>query len=288
MHCAKDSRFIKIEKKNKQEKSEVCIERQSSGSCFFRQGMVYYIQCIYFDKKEVFFLKKTNAIRRNCIFSAVFFGLFLLLVFLLCTVDVHPAGAVGNKVGLSHINDAVFDFCGGREVFYNLTEALGLVCLGVMLAMALIGLAQWIRRKRLLSVDAQVLSLAPLYVDMVILYVLFELVEINLRPSFPYGVLEDAMKTSFPSSHTMMALCVFGTAPTVIKKLCRSVIWSSVWSGVLYGLCIVMAVGRLLSGVHWFTDILGSVLLSLSMIFLYRALSILLGKFLAERSSGTK
>ena len=96
-------------------KSEVCVERQPSDSCFFRQGMVYYVQYIQFEKKEVFLLKKTNAIRRNCILSAVFFGLFLLLIALLCTVDVHPAGAVGNKVGLSHINDAVFDFCGGRE-----------------------------------------------------------------------------------------------------------------------------------------------------------------------------
>lgn len=233
-------------------------------------------------------MKKTNAIRRNCIFSATFFGLFLLLIVLLCTVDVHPAGAVGNTVGLSHINDAVFDFCGSREVFYDLTEALGLVCFGVMFAMVLIGLTQWIRRKHLLSVDAEVLSLVPLYVDVVILYVFFELVVINLRPSFPYGALEEAMEASFPSTHTMMALCVFGSAPTVVKKLCRSALWNSVLSGLLYALCTVMAVGRLLSGVHWFTDILGSVLLSVSMIFLYRAVSEMLGEFLATKGFGSK
>ncbi len=229
-------------------------------------------------------MKSKISVRRNVLLSALFFGLFLVLVLLLCTVDVQPAGAVGNVVGLSHINDAVFDFCGSSAVFYELTEALGYVCFGVMLAMALLGLMQWLRRKRLLLVDAELLSLVPLYVDVVILYVFFELVVINYRPDFPYEALEGAMEASFPSSHTLMALCVFGSALTVVKKLCRSALWRSIWSGVFYALCIVMAVGRLLSGVHWFTDILGSVLLSLSLLFLYCALSELLGEFLAARA----
>lgn len=205
-----------------------------------------------------------SGMRRNLLFAMLFFGLFLVLVLLLCTVDVQPTGAVGNAVGLSHINGAVYALCGEHAIFYHLTEALGFVSLGVMLVMALLGLMQWLRRKQLLCVDAEVLSLVPLYLGVVVLYALFEVVVINCRPN--------AVEASFPSSHTMLAICVFGSALTVVKARCHSAVWRGIWSGVACVLCVLMVAGRLLAGVHWFTDILGGVLLSLGLLSLYRAI----------------
>ncbi len=228
-------------------------------------------------------MKGNRSARCSMLFSVLFLALFSVLVLLLCTVDVRPAGAFEQSVGLSHLNAAVYAFCGCSAFFYEATELMGLLCFGVILAMALLGFWQWFRRKRLLSVDAEVLSLIPLYLCVAVLYLLFEGVALNCRPDFPYDAVEEAMAASFPSSHTLMAICVLGSAAKVVGKQCRSVRRSRIWSGVACALCVMMAAGRLLAGVHWFTDILGSVLLSLSLLFFYRAVCEWLKQFLAVR-----
>lgn len=228
-------------------------------------------------------MKENRSVRRSLLFSALFSVLFLVLVGVLCTVDVRPAGAFAQNVGFSHLNAAVYALCGCSAFFYEGTELVGFLCFGVIGAMALLGLWQWFRRKQLLSVDAEVLTLVPLYLCVAVLYLLFEGIALNYRPDFPYGAVEDALEASFPSSHTLMALCVFGSARSVLRRQCDRALWRRIWSALMDVLCVLMVVGRLLAGVHWFTDILGSVLLSLSLLFLYRAGCAWLEQFLAAR-----
>lgn len=209
--------------------------------------------------------------KKNWIGFAAFTVAFCILVVLLLTCNVAPVGPAGTKIGLSGLNVAVHQALGTNELFYELTELFGLAALAVCGAFAVVGLVQLIRRKSLKQVDRRIYALAGLYVLTVLLYVLFEKVVINYRPVLMPGEL--APEAAFPSSHTMLILVVFGSAVEAmgayIKRKGLRLALQLV--GVL-GM-VVTVVGRLLSGVHWLTDIMGSVLLSLALLNLYRAVA---------------
>ena len=108
------------------------------------------------------------------------------------------------------------------------------------------------------------------YVLVIGCYVLFELVVINYRPVIMPGV--EGVEASFPSSHTMLICSVMGSTAMVLKKYVKR---DALRMGLQVG-CVIVAVitvaGRLLSGVHWVTDILGGVLLSCALLALFSLL----------------
>jgi len=193
--------------------------------------------------------------------------LFLVLTVLVLTVDVRPIGPEGSSIGLAALNGGVFALLGASGIWYEISELLGYIALGTMAFFAGLGAVQLIRRRSLRSVDRDILLMGLCYGVMLGLYILFELVVINCRPILVEGMLE----ASFPSSHTMLAAAVLGSA--------------AVWAGRHYGgglrkvvqlLCAVIAlltaVGRLLSGMHWFTDILAGLLLAAALVLGYAGL----------------
>ena len=93
----------------------------------------------------------------------------------------------------------------------------------------------------------------------------FEFNVINRRPILINGFLE----ASYPSSTTMLAMCVLPTAMMQFKRLIKNIkIRNTV--NILCGIFTAfMVVGRLVCGVHWFTDILGGLIFSVAMILLY-------------------
>ena len=96
-------------------------------------------------------------------------------------------------------------------------------------------------------------------------YLLFETVVINFRPVLIDGKLE----ASYPSSTTMLALCVLPTAMIQLKTRIRGDAVRRAILGIFVAFTVFMVVGRLLSGVHWLSDIVGGVLLSAGLVPLY-------------------
>ena len=199
-------------------------------------------------------------------------GAGLLLAFAVWTVlvrlvDVEAIGPLGSRVGFAAWNGAVHRLVGVNRVLYAVTDWLGLVPLAVALGFAVLGLWQWIRRRSLLRVDRDLLALGVLYVAVTVTYLFFERVVINCRPVLIDGVLE----ASYPSSTTLLVLCVMPTAMMQLRRRIRN--------GALRRcvLCLAAAfvaftvIGRLLSGVHWITDIVGGVLFSAAAVTLYGA-----------------
>jgi len=205
---------------------------------------------------------------RVWITSAAFLLLFLILTLCVCFVDVQPIGPESSQVGLSAVNGAVFDTLGVSETWETVTELIGLVAIGCAVLFALLGFVQLIKRRSLKEVDRDLYALALLYVAVGICYMVFEVLVINYRPILVDGVLE----ASYPSSHTMLVLCLLGAAMHQLwqRVPCRA--WRTVGAALISILMMLTAIGRLLAGVHWLTDVLGSILLSASLVCAYLAL----------------
>ena len=209
--------------------------------------------------------------KKKCITAAVSFGLFLLLILLVKTVDVAVVGPEGAKIGLSKLNVAIHDLFGVHMAWYKVTNVLGYLAILIGLCFAAIGGLQLIYRRSILKVDKEILLLGGLYVVTVLFYILFEKVVVNYRPILmPDG---EGLEASFPSSHTMLCCVIFGSGLELLKKYARKdkTIQTALTAVFAVMLALIVA-GRLLSGVHWFTDILGGILLSVALLNAWEAL----------------
>lgn len=200
------------------------------------------------------------------IVSATLFLLFAIFTAAVLFVDVQTVEATGGNIGMATLNKSVFDLLGRSELWYDITEMLGLVSIAAAFGFALCGVVQLIKRKSVARVDRELIALGVFYVAVVAFYILFELAVVNCRPVLIDGELE----ASYPSSHTMLVVCIMATGISELKRLLGE---KKTLRVMLEALCIVIiavtVVGRLLSGVHWLTDIIGSLLLSSALVTLY-------------------
>ena len=193
--------------------------------------------------------------------------LTVILIALVRLVDVAPIGADGTSIGLSHLNQFVFDLFGVNMLWYNITDWLGVAAVLTGFVFAVTGLVQLIKRRSLLKVDREILSLGGLYIVVIGLYLFFENVIINYRPIImPDNTSPEA---SFPSSHTMLVCVIMGSAAMLINRYIRNKPLNRILRAVCYVIIGVTVVGRLIAGVHWFTDILGGILISVTLLSLY-------------------
>ena len=193
--------------------------------------------------------------------------LTVILIALVRLVDAAPIGAQGTSIGLSHLNQFVFDLFGVNMLWYNITDWLGVAAVLTGFVFAVTGLVQLIKRRSLLKVDREILSLGGLYIVVIGLYLFFENVIINYRPIImPDNTSPEA---SFPSSHTMLVCVIMGSAAMLINRYIRNKPLNRILRAVCYVIIGVTVVGRLIARVHWFTDILGGILISVTLLSLY-------------------
>lgn len=197
----------------------------------------------------------------------------LLLLFLLWTmaiqyVDVQAIGPENSKVGFATLNGWFHELTGVHMLLYNITDWLGFVPIFIVLGFALLGLVQLIKRRSLLKVDVDILVLGGFYVIVLMAYVAFEIFVINYRPILIDGSLE----ASYPSSTTLMVMCVMPTALMQLNERVKNHSLRKCLAILILVFTTFMVIGRLISGVHWFTDIVGGALLSAGLVMLYYAL----------------
>ena len=203
----------------------------------------------------------------------LFAGVGLLAAFVLWTVsvsfiDVKAIGPQESYMGFATLNGYVHDLIGVNMTLYAVTDWLGLVPIGVAFAFAVLGLVQWIKRKSLFKVDRSILALGGFYVVVMAVYILFEIVVINYRPTLIGGYLE----ASYPSSTTVLVMCVMPTAMIQLRTRLRNALFRRCVMLTITVLIAFTVIGRLLSGVHWITDIIGGILFSTAMVLTYYAI----------------
>ena len=203
--------------------------------------------------------------------AIVLLGLFFLFTAIIMTVDVQPIGPNESNVGLASINNAFRNALGTtesyNETWYNISELAGLIPLAIAGCFAILGICQAIKRKSLFKIDSHLFVLACFYVAVLAVYVAFELVEINFRPVLMDGILE----ASYPSSHTMLSIGICTTAIFELHELIKNkkalLIIADIFCGAV---ALIVLLGRLLSGVHWLSDIIAGILIVSSLICFYR------------------
>ena len=195
--------------------------------------------------------------------------LFILWTLLVCFVDVRAIGPEGSFVGFGALNGAIHNITGVNMTLYIITDWLGLVPIVTALSFAILGLVQLIKRKSLLRVDYSILALGVFYIAVIVIYVLFEIVVINYRPILIDGVLE----SSYPSSTTILVMTIMPTAVMQLKCRIKNLIFKRILFVVACIFTAFMVIGRLLSGVHWVSDIIGGLILSIGLVLMYYSLS---------------
>ena len=208
-------------------------------------------------------------IRNSFIVSMCLLTAFMLWTVAICFVDVQAIGPQGSSVGFAGINGFIHNLTGVHFSLYHITDWLGLVPIFVCTGFGMLGLVQWIKRKSIRKVDIDILVLGGFYIVTIAVYLVFESVIINYRPVLINGYLE----ASYPSSTTMLVMCVMPTAIMQFNRRIKNKALRNIVAVAIIVFIVFMVIGRLISGVHWSTDIVGGALLSSGLVMMYYSLS---------------
>lgn len=209
-------------------------------------------------------MNKTN--RKNLYFSLSMLISFMLWTVALHFIDIRPIGPENSEVGLAALNEFFHNLIGVNMTLYTVTDWLGLVPIAVAFGFALLGLSQWITRRSLCKVDYSIFVLGGFYIAVMAIYAIFEIYTVNYRPVLINGCLEG----SYPSSTTMLVMCVMPTALMQLNSRLQSSAVKRLLSVMITAFIVFMVAGRLISGVHWLSDIIGGALVSAGLVLMYR------------------
>jgi undecaprenyl-diphosphatase len=207
--------------------------------------------------------------KKKLLIAAGFLMSFALWTVALLFVDVAAIGPMDSEVGFSALNGFFHNLTGVHMTLYVITDWLGLIPLMFVMGFGILGLIQWIKRKSLFKVDRSILVLGCFYILVMAAFLFFENFVINYRPILIQGFME----ASYPSSTTLLSMCVMPTAIMQLNERIPNPTLKKVISIAIATFTAFMVIGRLISGVHWLSDIIGGALLSIGLIYLYKAFS---------------
>ena len=207
---------------------------------------------------------KKEAIKHFAV-AVLFFVSFIIWTILVRVVDVKAIGPQGSSVGFATVNGCFHEFTGVNMNLYIITDWLSLIPACFIIAFGSLGLMQWIKRKNILKVDFDILILGAFYIIVMAIYLMFESMIINFRPVLINGILE----ASYPSSTTLLVLCVMPTAMIQLNNRIKNTKFRKAAEIFIVAFIVFMVTARLISGVHWLSDIIGGIFLSAGLVSMY-------------------
>ena len=208
--------------------------------------------------------------KRNFCISTILILLAVVYTILVKVVDVKQIGVNETSIGFATVNQFVFKTIGVNMIWYHITDWLGLIPIFMAMVYSLLGLIQLIKRRSLFKVDKEIIILGLFYIVVISIYVFFERFVVNYRPI----LMNEFLEASYPSSHTLMTICLCSSSIIVNKKLFDNKI-TKLMNMLSLVIVMITVIGRLISGVHWFTDIMGGIVISIALLMtLYSAIDV--------------
>lgn len=205
--------------------------------------------------------------KQNFFLTGIMLAVFAVFTLLVRFVDVQPIGPASSSVGFASVNGMLFNALGQSGMWDKITDLFLLAALLSAVCFAFLGLYQLVKRKSLKEVDRSLYVLAAFYVLVAVLYIFFEKVTVNYRPVLVDGALE----ASYPSTHTLLVCSFLSAAVLQLKERIKDKNILTAVKVTAVVLIVLTAVGRLLSGMHWCTDVLGALVLSSALVMLYQS-----------------
>ena len=199
--------------------------------------------------------------------GSIFNVAFIVWILLIQKVDVQQLGVNGTDIGFATINCWFHKLTGVHMMLYAITDWLGLIPIFICMIFGAMGLIQLIQRRSVFKVDYDIIFLGIYYMIVILGYLIFEMIPINYRPI----LIEGFMEASYPSSTTLLVLCVMPTLSEQVNRRSQNEIVKKVIKALVICFSAFMVFGRLISGVHWLTDIVGSIMLSVGLFCIYKA-----------------
>ena len=206
--------------------------------------------------------------KRFLVYGITLVAAFIIWTVMIQSIDVQPLGVNGTDIGFATVNCWFHKVTGVNMTVYVLTDWLGLVPIFVCILFGSIGLIQWIKRRSLCKVDYDLILLGIYYIIVIAGYLVFEVIPINYRPI----LIEGRMEASYPSSTTLLVLSVMPTLVFQMNRRLKNETDKRVIGIITMFFTVFMVIGRLICGVHWFTDIAGAVLLSIGLFWIYKGI----------------
>ncbi|HBL40193.1 MAG TPA: phosphoesterase PA-phosphatase [Ruminococcaceae bacterium] len=202
---------------------------------------------------------------KNFCITGALLVLFFIWTALVSVIDCQPIGPNGSTVGFATMNRWFHALTGEHLALYDFTDFISFIPFVIVAAFGIYGAIQLLQRKSLFKVDSDIIALGGFYLIVLGCYALFQVLIINYRPI----LIEGALEASYPSSTTVLATAVFPTAAMQIRDRFKKGVFSTVLQVLLVFFTVFMVIVRLVSGVHWLSDILGGLLLSAALVMGY-------------------
>ena len=206
---------------------------------------------------------KKEKLYRLMVFCIIISIIYTILVKF---VDLSAIGPNNSVVGFATMNGFFNNLIGYNESWYKISKYLGIIPFLIVGFYGIIGLIQLIKRKSIKKVDMKILLLGWLYILLGLIYVYFEIIIINYRPVLDNGVLE----ASYPSSHTMLAIVITMSSLFISKYYIKNKNLNKSFNLFSTTLMFTIVISRLLSGVHWISDIIRGIIISITLLILYK------------------
>ena len=204
-----------------------------------------------------------NLFNIQTIIGIGFLGLFILLIILL-QFDKDVITISGKKVGLSHINDLI-NYKSNKKLDL-VSDIILYASFIVAIVGVVLGLYQLITRKSLFKVDSFIIIFGIFLVIAIICWIAFDyIIKINYRPL-------DPKEGSFPSTHVLLTIFLTNVGIAMVAEYSKNktIILSSFIDSILFILLVVIF--RILSGMHYITDVFGGVFLGNALFFLFNGI----------------
>lgn len=210
-------------------------------------------------------MKKSG--KKLLIAGIIMMAAFALWTALIQIVDVQPVGQKGTNIGFASLNCWFHRLTGVHMAIYSVTDWLGLVPIFICMFFGGIGFVQLVKRRNLFKIDADIILLGIYYIIVILGYLIFEMIPVNYRPI----LMEGFMEASYPSSTTLLVLSVMPTLSFQVNRRMKNPTIKNVINTVVALFSLFMVVGRIIAGVHWLTDIIGSIILSAGLYLIYKS-----------------